>query len=186
MKIKNIFITGSIQIGKSTVINTVLKKMGTIKIAGFKTTPIFENTIRKGFALESFEGQKQIFAHTDLKSSLKFDVYNYDVSVFEKFGTLLLEKALKDSELIVLDEIGIMEKKTNRFKENIIKCLEAPQPVLGAFQKRAEWFSDILNKRGDTKIFLINEKNRVLIHGEIVNYFANNINCSPNPGIWSL
>jgi len=167
-KIKNIFITGSIKVGKSSVINKVLEQLGEIKIGGFKTIPIFEDGLRKGFALESFDGQKLIFAHTDLESNLKFDVYRYDISVFETFGTQLLDNAMKDSELIVMDEIGVMEKKTTLFKEYVLKCLDLPVPVLGAFQKRGEWFSDILNKRSDTRIILVNEENRDHIHKEII------------------
>jgi len=167
-KMKNIFITGSIKIGKSSVINKVLEQLGEIKLGGFKTTPIFENGLRKGFALESFHGQKQIFAHTNLDSNMKFNVYRYDVSVFENFGTQLLENGLKNSELIVMDEIGMMEKNTVQYKKHIMKCLGAHQQVLGAFQKRAEWFSDILSKRSDTKIFFITEENRETIHNQIL------------------
>jgi len=83
-----------------------------------------------------------------------------DVSVFENFGTVVLERSLKNSELIVLDEMGVMEKQTKKFKKLILQCLNAPQPVLGAFQKRAVWFLDILKGRQDTKVFLINEDNR--------------------------
>ena len=172
MKIKNIFVTGSIKIGKSSVVNRVLEQLGQVKTSGFKTVPIFENGIRKGFALESFDGQKKVFAHTDLQSILKFDIYKYDVSVFENFGALLLEEALENGELIIMDEIGVMEKRTEKFKEFVEKCLDAPQPILGAFQKRAVWFSDILDKRQDTKIFLIDEDNRDRIHKEIISYFG--------------
>lgn len=172
MKIKNIFISGSIKIGKTSVVNRVLEQLGQVKIGGFKTVPIFENGIRKGFAMESFDGQKKIFAHTDLQSTLKFDIYKYDVSVFDNFGALLLEEALKNGEFIVIDEIGVMEKQTKTFKNSILQCLAAQQPVLGAFQKRAVWFLDILKKRQDTKVFFVEEDNRDVIHEEIISYFS--------------
>lgn len=175
MKIKNIFVTGSIKVGKSSVINKVLEQLDNLEIGGFKTMPIFEDGLHKGFALESFDGKKQVFAHTDLESNLKFDIYKYDVSVFENFGTQLLENGLKKSKLIVMDEIGKMEKNAVRFKESVLKCLDASQPVFGAFQKRAVWFSDILKKRTDTKIFVVDVQNRGLIHEEIMMYFQKRI-----------
>ena len=171
MKIKNIFVTGSIKIGKSTIVNKVAEQLGVEKIGGFKTIPIFENGIRKGFALESYSGQKQIFAHTNLKSNIEFDVYRYDVSVFENFGSTLLETALEYSDLILLDEIGVMEKQTTKFRKMLLKCLDSSKPVLGTFQQRADWFSDILNARTDTKIFSINESNREKIDREILLFF---------------
>ena len=89
---------------------------------------------------------------------------------FEIFGTQLLVNTLKNSELILMDEIGMMEKSTVQFKEQIMKCLDAHQPVLGAFQKRATWFSNILKERYDTKIFFAEKENRETIHRQILSF----------------
>ena len=171
MKIKNIFVTGGLKTGKSTVIQKVLTEMDYLKIGGFRTMPIMENNSRSGFSLNSFDGQSFVFAHTNLTSKLKFDIYRYDASVFENNGVSILERALKDSELIVMDEIGVMEKETIRFRESVLHCLDAPIPVLGAFQKRAAWFYEILKERKDTKIFFVDEGNRDKIHEEILTHF---------------
>lgn len=164
IKNKNIFFTGPIQIGKSTVINKILERYSRLKISGFRTQPIFENSVRKGFVLQSFDGCEKIFAHTDMESPNVFDVYKFDSSVFETFGVDILKRSLKYSELIVMDEVGQMEKHAKAFGKMIAACLDSPINVLGAIQIRASWFSQIISQRFDTNLIVINKKNRGEIH----------------------
>lgn len=171
MKIKNIFVTGPIQIGKSTVILKVIDQLQAKKIGGFKTKPLYENKIRVGFTIQSFQNSKRIFAHKDWRTPFKFDVYYYDPEIFETFGTALLENAIRESQFIVIDEIGKMEARTNQFKKAVQQCLDSPLPVLGAFQKRAEWFEEVLAVRKDTRIFKIEEDNRETIDRDILKFF---------------
>lgn len=169
MKTKNIFITGSINVGKSTILNEVIDKLSHLKVGGFRTLPIYENNKRQGFILESLNGITKCFAHVDMKTNAQFDVYKFDYNVFEDLGVLTLESALTESDIIIMDEIGIMEKQATKFRQMIIKCFDAPQFVLGSFQKRATWFSNILKSRDDTKIFNINQNNRNRIPDQILN-----------------
>jgi nucleoside-triphosphatase len=168
MKIKNIFITGSIHIGKTTILNKVIERLPHLKIAGFRTLPIYENGNKKGFIFESLDGMRKIFAHVDLDSENQFDVYKFDYRIFEEVGVLCLENALLNSDLILMDEIGMMERRTEKFKQMIIKCLNSEQLVLGAFQERAAWFLKKMLERNDTKIFIIHEDNRNEIPDQII------------------
>lgn len=168
MRRKNIFLTGSIHSGKSTIINKVIDRLPGFKIYGFRTIPIFENGIKKGFYLKSFDGFKKIFAHTDLKQTEQFDIYNFDYAVFEGFGVSILRQALLADDVIVMDEIGMMEKNAATFCTLINECLDAPKLVLGAFQKRATWFLKILENRVDTKIFPVSDANRNALPDQIL------------------
>jgi nucleoside-triphosphatase len=168
MKIKNIFVTGSIHIGKTTILNKVLDKLPNLKISGFRTLPIYENKKKQGFIFESLEGSRKLFAHIDLNTENQFDVYKFDRRVFEEIGISTLKEALSKSDVILMDEIGMMEKQAKNFRQMIIKCLNSPHLVLGAFQDRATWFSKILKERVDTKIFVIREFNRDLIPDQII------------------
>ncbi len=165
---KNIFLSGGLKAGKSTIINKVLAELKVKNIGGFRTLPIYENNIRTGFVLQSITGKSQLFAHTNLMTNSTFDNYHFDIAVFDTFGCQLLEQALNFSELILMDEIGVMEEKAIRFKKILLTCLDSSQPVLGAFQQRAKWFANILEKRRNTKIFLIDETNRDHIHEVII------------------
>jgi len=175
MNIKNIFLTGTIHIGKSTIITRIIDNFPNLRIGGLRTRPVYENNIKKGFMFESLDGTGKIFAHTDWKINNQFDIYKFDYSVFEKFGVLTLQQALLNSDLILIDEIGMMEKQADMFCQMIVKCLNAPQLVLGAFQKRATWFLQILIERADTKIFLVSEDTRDSIPDRIISLIDQNL-----------
>lgn len=168
MKINNIFLTGSIHSGKTTIINKVIAELPELQISGFRTIPIFENRIKKGFYLESFDGLKKIFAHTDLNRTEQFDIYKFDYTIFEDFGVSILKQALSEDGVIIMDEIGMMEQHAEAFCAVIEQCLNAPRLVLGAVQKRATWFLKILEDRVDTEIFSVSDENRNALPDQII------------------
>lgn len=174
MKIKNIFITGAIHIGKSTILNKVIDSLPNLKIGGFQTLPIYENNKKKGFTFESLEGTRKIFAHIDLNSENQFDIYQFDYEVFEKIGVFSLKKALAESNLVLMDEIGMMEQKAAKFKRMIITCLNSSKMVLGVFQERAAWFTEFLQYRDDTKVFILTTTNRDFIAEQIIELIRQN------------
>jgi len=144
MKIKNIFVTGSIGIGKSTVLRRVIACLSDVTVRGFRILSIYDKNQRLGFALDSLEGNNEVFAHVSLASPDRFDIYGFDYRVFEGIGVTSLKHALQQSDVILMDEIGVMEKRAKQFRHMILKCLDAPQLVLGAFQQRATWFAELL------------------------------------------
>ena len=176
MKITNIFITGAIHSGKSTVINTMIENYSNIKIGGFRTIPIFEGNRKQGFLLQPFKGEEVCFAHIDMESNEQFDIYKFDPTIFENCGVKVLKYAVQNCDMIVMDEIGLMEKKAVKFKRMILNCLDSKKIVLGAFQKRAYWMQEMLQNRNDTKIFIIEQKNRVTIPNSILRIIENNRN----------
>jgi len=169
-RISNFFLTGRIQVGKSTVLNNVLNSPAfkKLSIGGFRTKPIFENESICGYALENAAGTKQDFAYLQCKDSSDVEKYWINQEIFNEFGASILEKAIQIADIILIDEVGIMEKAADKFIKKIISCLDSKQIVLGVFQQRASWFSDMLKKRSDTVIFLITEMNREHIEKSII------------------
>jgi len=174
MKIKNIFITGAIHIGKSTILNKVIDSLPNLKVGGFRTLPIYGENKKKGFTFESLEGTRKTFAHVDLNAENQFDIYQFDYEVFEKIGIFSLKKALVESDLVLMDEIGMMEQSAAKFNKMIIRCLNSSKMVFGAFQQRATWFAEILQDRGDTNIFVITAANRNFIAEQIIELIRQN------------
>jgi nucleoside-triphosphatase THEP1 len=174
MKIKNIFVTGMIHIGKTTILNKVINRLPNLKIGGFRTFPIHGDNKKKGFIFESLDGTRKIFAHIDLNTENQFDVYQFDYEVFEKIGVFSLKNAQAVSDLILMDEIGMMEQQAALFRQEITTCLKSSKIVLGAFQQRATWFSEMLGNRDDTKIFVATELNRDLIPERIIKLIKQN------------
>ncbi|MFZ5518616.1 MAG: nucleoside-triphosphatase [Candidatus Zhuqueibacterota bacterium] len=157
---KNIFVTGALHVGKSTIVDRVLERYANLKIGGFKTKPIFIDRERTGFTFQSLDGRAKVFAHTGMNSQDVFDIYRFDLSVFETLGVEVLQQAIASAELIIMDEIGEMEKNAAQFKRMILACLDSPCFILGAVQKRSTWFLDLISKRTDTDLIQVTETNR--------------------------
>ena len=176
MRIKNIFITGPIHIGKSTIINRVIDRLPDLRIGGFRTLPIYKDNKRGGFIFNSLlNGTGKIFAHVDLKSNDRYDIYNFNYRVFEEVGVSTLQTALLESDVILMDEIGVMEEQAEKFRQMIVKCCDSPCFVFGAFQERATWFLKMLKERVDTKIFVIDNDNRNSIFNQIISLINENL-----------
>ncbi len=168
MKIANIFVTGGIHSGKSTVLNRVVAAFPNLKIGGFRTVPIIESGVKKGFIFESLSGESQTFAHIALDSKNQFDIYRYNIGIFDDLGVRCLTDALETSDLILIDEIGMMEQGASHFCQMILNCLNSTTPVLGAFQQRASWFARLILSRNDTAIFEVNSTTRETIPAQII------------------
>lgn len=139
-----------------------------LKIGGFRTVPIIEHGVKKGFLLESLAGESKTFAHVELDTINLFDIYRYNIDIFEEFGVMCLTEALANSDLILMDEIGLMERDARQFCQMILRCLNSETIVLGAYQKRASWFAQLLQSRDDTRVFEVTIANREQIPKQIV------------------
>ena len=111
---KNILITGSPGIGKTTLVKRLFEKLAVLNPVGFYTEEIREGGIRRGFRLVSHDGREGILSHVDIRSPFKVGKYRVDVSGFDRFlDTLSISKS--DSGLVILDEIGKMECFSRKF-----------------------------------------------------------------------
>ena len=113
-------------------------------------------------------GASREFAHVERKMSQKFDRYYVEPSVFDDLGVTALQSALENADVIVLDEIGVIEKECHNFKQLIFRCLDSEKLVLGIYQQRAKWFSKSLTARNDAVVFEVLPHNRNQIHESII------------------
>ena len=158
--ITNFFLTGPLHIGKSTILRETLNLLKPEVIGGFRTVPIFQNGQKSGFRLVAPGGNEKVFAHTDFATPEQFSEFYYDKKIFDTFGVSILDNSLLGSQIIVMDEIGMMEREARLFHDAIVRCLNSDVVVLGVFQERAQWFEALLKDRTDTKIYRVSVQNR--------------------------
>ena len=167
LKIKNLFLTGDLHVGKSTIVRNVLNRLKITAISGYRTEAIFENGKKVGFKMISFSGEEKLFAHIDFKNGDRFGDFRVQSEVFETFGVEILTRSVERNKLIVIDEIGAMEKRAEKFRGAIHACLDSPLPVLGVFQQRAGWAQKMLKERNDSEIFEVNRTNRQFVEDSV-------------------
>lgn len=159
----NILITGKPGIGKTTLIKEISQKIGK-KAAGFYTEEIREGSQRKGFKIKTLDGKTGILSGIDVKSPYRVGKYKVDLEGFENIALPAIENALSSSKTIIIDEIGPMELFSKRFKDVVLKALDASNPVVATIKHKGSKFIDKIKSRDDIVLydFSQTDKNDIL------------------------
>jgi nucleoside-triphosphatase len=164
----NILLTGKPGVGKTTVIQGALSRLA-LSLGGFTTQEIRRGGLRVGFSIRAVDsGLEGVLAHVDFPSPYRVGKYGVDVEEMERVGVSALRRALRSSELIVMDEIGRMENYCPSFQRVVLDALDAPQSVLGTLQMRSTSFLDRIRRRPDVTVRLVTPQNRDNLPGELV------------------
>lgn len=188
---KHIFLTGSVQIGKSTLIRSVIEAYPNKNIGGFFTRWIDKGNIN-GAGLYIFPCDKKTIPllwgdnpkinSSDLSSYITdenliatFDPSNYKKKiiykdVFDTVGKKYI-KSSKNSDLIIVDEIGIMEDKSYVFKDEVLSLLEGDTPILGVVRNKSGVLTNAVKNHADVEIIEVTRDNREKLKKELIEKF---------------
>lgn len=184
----NIFLTGPIQIGKSTIIRKISDQLQSYRIGGFFTESIYEKYQIIGYQIRAISGmrrpppassestgdcvfpavtertpisnQSMVFAREGAQGVYQVGRFGIFPEAFEKIGARALARALETSQLIIMDEIGTMEQGAPKFKAQILRCLDSKIIVLGVIKQKPDGFLDALRSRTDLVLYNVDESNR--------------------------
>ncbi len=167
LEVKNFLITGFPGCGKTTLIKEI-SSIIPINKKGFFTEQIKEKGKRAGFKIITFSGKEGIFAHRDFVSPSRVSKYSLSISVLEDIGVKEIEEGLKQSCLIVIDEIGKMELFSEKFRKIVIAAFESKNRVLGTILLSSHPFCDEIKERRDTQIFVLEKRNYQQLKQDLV------------------
>jgi nucleoside-triphosphatase len=156
---KKILITGLPGVGKTTLILKLAKNLKNLQPVGFCTEEIREAGVRRGFELQSFDGQKGLLSHVDAKSRCRVGKYGVDVPGFEQFLSFVPFNAPK-TKLIIIDEIGKMECLSPKFRKLMAEILDSDKLLIATIALRGSGFIAEIKARPDVELLEITEKNR--------------------------
>jgi len=163
----NLFLTGPVQIGKSTAINRALEILNPANIGGFRT--IGTNYTADGksdvviYSANKSPNTGHIVAHRENGTREAFP------PIFDTYGSEYLKN---DADFILMDELGFLETEAHLFQDAVIEAIEKSTPVLGVIRHGKNTpFLDNLRKREDITILMVTEENRNEIPKKIVEFF---------------
>ncbi len=169
MRRKNLLLTGTPGVGKTTVIRKVLEALPKeIAVDGFFTEEVRERGERIGFQIVTFDGQREWLAHKGFPSPHRVGPYGVNVAAIAAILVPALERGLRQADLIVIDEIAKMELSHPAFAEAVWRCLESPKLVLGVLQKSRLPFLDRVRAREDIWLWEVTKGNRNHLPSQIV------------------
>ncbi|KMT22259.1 nucleoside-triphosphatase [Clostridium cylindrosporum] len=187
----NIFLTGEIQVGKTTLLNKILEKIN-LSIGGFQVDRTIEQKgssyIKEFFIISLINGQDSFKIATIKSVNDVCDVKVFTDS-FETVANTIINESLNSRNLIVLDELGTMENEATYFQESVFSVLNSPKLTLGVIKKKPGKFIDKIRKRNDVMLIEVTKENRDYLLDDILeiiekhfpgiirkNYFSSNTN----------
>jgi nucleoside-triphosphatase len=158
---RTLLLTGRPGIGKTTVIKAVAASLGE-RAGGFYTEEIRESGGRKGFRLVTLDGQTVVMAHVNLRGQGRPRVSRYavDVEAIERVGVAALRRAMREGQIVVVDEIGKMELFCGPFKEAVLQAVSGPHTVVATAMSRPNPWVDSLKAMPDVALWEVTAGNR--------------------------
>lgn len=163
--IMNLFLTGPVQVGKTTLLNSIIQTLNA-KTYGYYTKPYSNNNSVIGYKMFDYTSTIEpfIIGIKDTPTTCQPIIEN-----FETKGVSLLNAALESNEVIILDELGVLESKAYQFQEKVHECLDSRKLVLGVIKKKHSTFLNQIRKRKDMIIIEVTPENRDYLLDEIMN-----------------
>ena len=163
----NVFLTGNVQVGKSTAIKKFLEKKN-IKPLGF-TTHLDRKTGSLIMKLRGNSGDQTLEVAAPGGEHRPLP----DIGAFDRAGKLLTDIDTSGCDMLIMDELGFMEKDAAVFMAAVPALLDRGVPTIGVLRNKPDGpFWSMLHERGDTVILTVDEENRDDIPDMIAGYMA--------------
>ena len=133
-----IFITGLPGVGKTTLVLKVAEELKThnLRIGGFITQEVREKGRRVGFKIKALDtGEEGILAWVG-SGYPRVGRYVVNLDDLNSVGVSAIRRALKNADLIIIDEIGAMEYKSREFAEAVEEVIKSEKPLLATVHRR--------------------------------------------------
>jgi len=123
-------VTGHPGVGKTTLVERVIEAVP-LKCGGMITKEIRKIGRRVGFSIHDLlTGKEGVLAHIHLEQGPKLGRYRVNLRDLEEIGAAAIERALVECELVVIDEVGPMELRSQRFIRAVERALESEKHLL--------------------------------------------------------
>ncbi|MEG1497713.1 MAG: nucleoside-triphosphatase [Clostridiales bacterium] len=155
----HVFLTGPKNIGKSTIIDKVIKNID-LECGGFLTfyEDHCENPNRQ--LLMSAPQQGTGLTKKEVVISFLNNKPQFETCKFDEVGVELLTACQDSVELFIMDECGRLEKDSKIFQKTILDILKGNTPVLGVIaHNKPSWILEIINHY-NVSVIEVNEENR--------------------------
>jgi nucleoside-triphosphatase len=164
-----LLLTGKPGTGKTALIKEAIARTE-VRGGGFYTEEIRTGGIRQGFRIITIDGQEAVLAHVNISSPYQISKYKVDIDSLNRVGVTALRQALKESDLILIDEIGKMELLSPQFREAVTQAIGSGRKVLGTIMLNPHPFADEIKGRPEVRTLLVTRDNHDEVMGKVLSW----------------
>ncbi|MCI7735901.1 MAG: nucleoside-triphosphatase [Clostridiales bacterium] len=155
----HLFLTGEVQVGKSTLIRRLLAAHPCWRLGGFRTVTRWEGRQGCVHLLPAHAGMEACTADNcvgirDLETMRPVS----RPEVFDRIGPELLRPGR--AELLLMDELGTMERQAESFGSAVLGALDGDLPVLGVIKPRSSALLDAVRAHPRVSLITVTLENR--------------------------
>ena len=162
-------LTGRPGTGKTSLVKQVAVRMQG-KAGGFYTEEVRSRGTREGFKLVTLDGEEAMLAHVDINSPYRVSKYGVDIDALQRVGIPALQKTAKQSNLVIIDEIGKMELFSAVFRETVSRMIESGARVLGTIMLASNPWADTIKCRSEVNLINLTRNNRDQVLDELLHW----------------
>jgi nucleoside-triphosphatase len=146
-----------------------LKRKG-YRVGGMISREVREKGIRVGFEIIDFRsGQKGWLAHVHQPTGPKLGKYRVNMEDLNLLGASSIRNAVRNAQIIIIDEIGPMELFSQAFKDAVNEAIESGKLLLGTIHFRArDPIINLIKSRDDAEIIEVTYENRASLHKTLI------------------
>jgi len=139
-----------------------------VQAGGFYTEEIRTEGVRQGFKIVTLDGQEAMLAHINISSPYRVSKYGVDVNTLDEVGVSALQRALKQSKIIVIDEIGKMELFSPQFREVVTQAINSGKKILGTIMLNPHPFANQIKRYPQVEVLQLTRDNRSEIMAKVL------------------
>jgi nucleoside-triphosphatase len=153
---RHVLITGSPGVGKTTLIASLVVRLpGTT--TGLLTREVRESGVRKGFTIETLDGEHARLAEVSSSGACRVGKYRV---LTESIRDVAVPAILRRADFIVIDEIGKMETLSEDFVRAVHTVLAGPSVVIATIAAGGNAIIEEIRLRRDVRLFEVTRANR--------------------------
>ena len=157
----HIFLTGEIQVGKSTLIRRALERTSGLRVTGFRTVTVADvpGAVGSVYIVSPRGGEYREDARIKIRWGEGRGAEDFPAA-FEGRGLELLADA-ESGGLILMDEIGKTEAAAPRFCARVRELIDGERPILGVVRLEGETpLQEYIRRSPNVRLMTVTEENR--------------------------
>jgi len=159
-------------VGKSTALAEAadrLRERG-LAVGGLRSPEVRKLGQRVGFRLVDLGSDAEaVMAHVDRKAGPSVGKYRVDVNEVDRVSEAALARAIREDDVILVDEIAPMETYSDAFVARVREAIDASTPVIGTIHQQAtSGVIGEIKQRPEVDVVEITRENRHGMPGKLV------------------